>query len=58
MEQAVKYVWCTWPDRQVPVVIKTRDLLPYEQEVLRMSPALAVVIMMSPWWARPGVCRA
>ena len=53
-----KYPWRSWPDRQTAVVIKTRDLLPYEKEMLRMSPPMAAVIMQSPYWARPGVCRA
>jgi hypothetical protein len=52
-----KFIWRNWPDRQTAIVYKTRDLLPFEQEVLRMSPAMAVVIMMSPYWARPGVCK-
>ena len=50
-------VWRSWPDRQVAIVFKTRDLLPYGQEVLRMSPCMAVAIMQSPYWAGRGVCR-
>jgi hypothetical protein len=51
-----KFLWRNWPDRQNAIMIKTRDLSPYEKKI-RLSPPMAVIIIMSPYWARPGVCK-
>ena len=49
------YLWRNWPDRLVVLMLFVGPV-PRFGEIPTVSPFRAVTFM-SPWWARPGVCK-
>ena len=54
------FVWRCWPDRLVVLLVKVRPEPKWSELQACDFPNqshMAAITFMSPWWARPGVCR-
>ena len=55
-----EYVWRDWPDRLVVLLVKVRPEPKWSEICAQDFPNeshMAAITFMSPYWARPRVCK-